>query len=70
MAFDEIIGDLIGEVLIPGLLKLVRLPGALLSWAIWRRRTWRQVWNEGNWFGQSLTGLAIHIVWITVLIAS
>lgn len=69
MLLGEIIEALIGEVLVPVLFKLIRLPGALLAWAIWHRRTWWQVWNEGNWFAQGLAGLVIHVAWIGAWIA-
>ncbi len=55
---------LVVEVIAP----LLRLPGALLAWAVRPRRTFKQVWMEGNFFLQFVAGIGIHILWIVLVV--
>ncbi len=72
------LGEVIAEIVMTGvfevlgkpLIALVRLPGALVGWAIWRKRSWKQVWSKGDAFGQGFVGFFVHLTWISVLGAS
>lgn len=69
-AIVEILLSGVAEVLVPVVGAFLRLPGALVGWAIWRKRTWKQVWSKGDAFGQGLVGVFIHLTWISMLAAS
>ena len=70
----EVVAQAVGEVLISGVWKVIaavlRFPSALIGWAIGRKRTFRQVWSEGNAFMQGCIGLLIHATWITALVVA
>lgn len=60
----ELIGSFVGHVLWEGLVikvlwPIVRYPGAVLGWSIWRGRPFRKVWSEGDHFEQTMAGLFI-----------
>ena len=62
--------EALGELLFDGIIiPLLRLPGALLAWALSRRRSFKQVWLEGDSGLQVLAGIGIHVLWIVLVIA-
>jgi hypothetical protein len=69
----QFIGEIFGQVMFEGLFKKVllpalRLPGALLAWAVSRRRSFNQVWLDGDPVLQVLVGTGIHVLWIVLVI--
>ncbi len=65
------LAEALGELLFDGvIIPLLRLPGALLAWAVHRRRSFKQVWLDGNSAFQILAGIGIHILWILLVIIS
>ena len=69
-AITELLFSGVTEALIISIIAVLRLPGALIGWAIWRNRIWNQVWSKGDAFGQGLVGLFVHTTWIGLLAAS
>jgi hypothetical protein len=47
---------------------LIRLPGAVLVWALTRGRTFKTVWLDGDEIAQFLVGVGIHVLWIVLVI--
>lgn len=69
----EIVGSIIGEFIWDGLAKhvlwpIMRFPGAVLGWCIWRGRTFSQVWNKQDKFAQTVAGLAFWVLVIGLLL--
>ena len=72
-AVAQFMGEIFGQVVFEGLFKKVllpalRLPGALLAWAVSRRRSFNQVWLDGDPVLQVLVGTGIHVLWIVLVI--
>ncbi len=63
------IAEALFELLFRGVIvPLIRLPGALLVWALSRGKTFKTVWLEGDDILQFLAGIGIHILWIVLVI--
>lgn len=58
----EVGSDLFGEVLGPGVVAIIRFPGAVLEWLIWRGRSFKVVWNKGDKFGQGMAGVLVYSI--------
>ena len=67
---EVVVGGIVQAVISKPLIAFFRLPGALIGWAIWRKRTWQQVWTKGDAFAQGFAGFFLHATWISVLAAS
>lgn len=75
MPLGEVLAEIIGQaffeaVLVKPFIGLLRLPGALIGWCIWRKRTFGDVWRKGDAFGQGMAGGCFHAIWIVSLAAS
>ncbi|GEM_PF-1778448 len=55
------------EVVRPLILAIVRFPGAVLGWFLWRGRSFNVVWKNGDRFGQGMAGVFIYAL-IVVLV--
>jgi len=63
------IGEALAELFFQGIVvPVLRLPGALLAWGVYRGRTFKTVWLEGNEILQVLAGISIHILWIALVV--
>ncbi len=66
----ELIGSFVGQFLWEGLVvrvlwPVVRFPGAVLGWSLWRGRAFSSVWEKGDHFQQTMSGL---FIWTTLVL--
>ena len=69
----QVIGEIVGQVVVQGFIKnlvfpVLRFPGAVLGWMIWRGRTFSMVWEKGNGFQQGVAGFVVHMSWIALVV--
>jgi len=69
----QFMGEIFGQVFFEGLIKKVlfpvlRFPGAVIGWMIWRGRPFRVVWEKGDGFQQGMVGSVVYILWIALAI--
>lgn len=55
------------EILAPVVISIARFPGAVLGWALWRGRPFKEVWHRGDRFGQGMAGIVIYTFLIFAL---
>jgi len=65
---EGIFEGLFVEVLGPMILAIVRFPGAVLGWFLWRGRSFSRVWKNGDRFGQGMAGVFIYALIIALVL--